>query len=138
MNPIYRRIPQTAFLCAFLSLAGSKAHAQTYVFGAASYSAPGVGSTSPVQGNAPVATADLNGDGIPDAVILGTTSSGQVLSIFLGRPDGTFGARVDYTVQTNGFTLGDFNGDGRLDVIVVPSDPTGASIFLGFSCSLCL
>jgi hypothetical protein len=35
---------------------------------------------------------------------------------------------VDYSVQASGFTVGDFNGDGKVDV-VVPS--AGASIFRG-------
>jgi hypothetical protein len=118
-----------AFVCAVLSLVGLEAQAQTYVFGTASYSAPGLNSTSPPQGNPPILTADFNGDGIPDVAMLGTISSGQVLSIFLGKPDGSFGPRVDYSVQASGFTAGDFNGDGKVDVIVVSS--TGASIFLG-------
>lgn len=129
MNVIYRRAIQTAFLCALVSLAGSHTQAQTYIFGDASYSAPGLSSTSPPQGNAPILTADFNGDGIPDVAILGSIPSGQVLSIFLGRPDASFGPRVDYSVQASGFTVGDFNGDGKPDVIVISS--SGASIFLG-------
>src|SRR5690349_2701645 len=132
MNSICRRIAQTAFLCALLSFVGLKAHAQTYAFGTANYSAPGLTSTSPPQGNAPIATADFNGDGIPDVAILGSTSGGQVLSIFLGRPDGSFAARIDTAVQASGFTVGDFNGDGKLDVIIVTNiylPP--ASILLG-------
>src|SRR5580704_9285604 len=132
MNPNYRWFAKIAFFCALLSLAGSNAQAQTYVFGTASYSAPGLSSTSPPQGNAPILTADFNGDGIPDVVILGSTSAGQVLSIFLGRPDGSFAPGVDYSVQANGFTLGDFNGDGKLDVIVVTYGyTTTGSILLG-------
>jgi len=129
MNRIYRRVAQTVFLCAFPSLVGLKAQAQTYAFGDASYSAPGLISTSPV---APIITADFNGDGIPDVAILGPTSSGLALSIFLGRPDGTFAPRTDYSVQAAGFTVGDFNGDGKLDVIVVSSIYSpAASILLG-------
>ena len=64
-------------------------------------------------------TADFNSDGISDVVILGATPAGQTLSIFLGRPDGSFGPRQDYSVQASGFAVGDFNGDGKLDVIIV-------------------
>jgi hypothetical protein len=128
MNVIYRRVTHTAFFCVLLSLAGSNARAQTYTFGTASYSAPGLSSISPPQGNPPILTADFNGDGIPDVAILGSISSGQVLSIFLGRPDASFGPRVDYSVQASGFTVGDFNGDGKADVIVL--DATG-SIYWG-------
>ncbi|PYT41367.1 MAG: hypothetical protein DMG47_17625 [Acidobacteria bacterium] len=121
MNTICCRVAQIAFVCAVLSLVGLEAQAQTYVFGNASYSAPGLSSASSL------VIADFNADGIPDAAMLGTISSGQVLSIFLGKPDGSFGPRVDYSVQASGFTVGDFNGDGKVDVIVVSS--TGASIF---------
>ena len=132
MNPSYRWFAKIAFFCALLGLAGSNAQAQAYVFGNAGYSAPGLSSISPPQGNAPIVTADFNGDGIPDVVILGSTSAGQVLSIFLGRPDGSFAPGVDYSVQANGFTLGDFNGDGKLDVIVVTYGyTTTGSILLG-------
>jgi VCBS repeat protein len=119
MNPSHRQVAQMALLSALLSLAGLKAEAQTYVFGTASYSAPGLSFTSPPQGNPAITTADFNSDGIPDVLILGSTSGGQVLSIFLGRQDGSFAPRVDYSVQATGFTVGDFNGDGKLDVIIV-------------------
>src|SRR5579864_627748 len=133
MNAIYRRVAQTAFFFALLSLASSNVQAQTYSFGAASYSSPGVYSTSPI---APIVTADFNGDGIPDVAMFGTISSGQALSIFLGRPDGSFAPRVDYSIpgiQPIGFTVGDFNGDGKVDVIVVCSTgcSSNLSIFWG-------
>jgi len=129
MNLIYRRITPAAFLFALLSFASFSAQAQTYVFGTASYSAPGLNSTSPAQADAQVLTADFNRDGVPDVAMLGTISSGQVLSIFLGRPDGSFAPRMDYSAQASGFTVGDFNEDGKVDVILVSS--TGASILLG-------
>jgi hypothetical protein len=106
MNAIRRRVAQTAFVFALLSLTSLTAEAQTYAFGTASYSAPGVISTSPM---APIVTTDFNSDGIPDVAILGTLSSGSTLSLFLGKPDGSFGPRVDYAVQASGLTAGDFN-----------------------------
>jgi hypothetical protein len=128
MDEILRRAAGVVFLCLFLSLAGLNAQAQIYTFGNASYPAPGLSSISPPLGSAPILTADFNRDGIPDVAILGSIPSGQALSIFLGRPDGSFGPRVDYSTQANGFTVGDFNGDGKLDVILL--DSTG-SIMLG-------
>jgi hypothetical protein len=132
MNPGYRWISKIVFFCALLSCVSVKARAQTYAFGTASYTAPALGDYSPPQGNAPVAVADFNGDGIPDVAILGTTSNGQFLSIFLGKPDGTLAQRVDYPIQATGFTVGDFNGDGKLDVIVVGGMySSAANIFWG-------
>lgn len=125
MNAIFRRVTQAAFFCALL--AGSNARAQTYTFGNASYPAPGLASISPPQGNVPMLTTDFNGDGIPDVAILGAISSGQALSIFLGRPDASFAPRVDYSVQASGFTVGDFNGDGKADVIIL--DSTGSILW---------
>src|SRR2546421_1711967 len=129
MNAICCRLAQIAFFVALISFAGPNLQAQSYVFGNASYSAPGLSSISPPPGNPGIVTADFNGDGIPDVAILGTIPSGQSLSIFLGKPDGSFGPRVDYPVQASGFTVGDFNGDGKVDVVVVSS--TGTSIFFG-------
>ena len=133
MNLNYRWIATTGFLCAQLSLAGSNSQAQTYVFGNASYPAPGVNSNTPP----PIVTADFNHDGIPDVAVLGTSSGGDVLSIFLARPDGSFASRVDYVLQPNaggfsGFTVGDFNGDSKLDIVVVDYPYlSGASILFG-------
>lgn len=133
MNATYRLVAQTALIFAVLSFTGLQAEAQTFVFGTSSYAAPGLSSTSPI---APIASTDFNGDGIPDVAILGAVPSGQVLSIFLGKPDGSFAPRVDYAIQgieEIGFTVGDFNGDGKVDVIVVCAIgcPTYASILLG-------
>src|SRR5207302_2979005 len=118
-----------AFVCAVLSLVGLKAQAQTYVFGNASYSAPGLSSTSPPQGNAAIVSADFNGDGIPDVAMLGTISSGQALSIFLGKPDGSFGPRVDYPVDASRFPAADVHGADTDDVVVVSS--TGTTTIIG-------
>ena len=69
MNPIYRRAAHIVFLCALLSLVGFRVQAQSYVFGTASYSAPGL--------SAPIVTADFNGDGITDIVWV-QPSNGQL------------------------------------------------------------
>ncbi len=112
--------------------------AQTYLFGTASYAAPelaGVGG-SPPSGAPPVAVADFNHDGIPDLAILGLTAAGvngtPVLAVYLGRPNGTLAPPVDYAVSGSSLAVGDFNGDGKLDIVAVGGNSAPyASILLG-------
>jgi FG-GAP-like repeat len=88
---------------------------------------------------ASIAVADMNGDGIPDIVALGSSSSYRAqVAIALGNGDGTFRAPVltTYTMQylnnEQGIAVADFNGDGNLDVAMTdPYDPTGSGISLG-------
>src|SRR5262249_34872888 len=55
-----------------------------------------------------VAVADLNGDGKPDLVT-------DTTSVLLGHGDGTFQVTQNYA---GGGWVGDFNGDGSLDLAV--------------------
>ncbi|HXJ74467.1 MAG TPA: VCBS repeat-containing protein, partial [Candidatus Dormibacteraeota bacterium] len=74
-----------------------------------------------------VQTGDLNADGILDLVVAAEASHipAAPLSIFLGKGDGTFGARQlfsplpGYQVYNLGPCLMDFNGDGLLDILSV-------------------
>jgi len=118
MHRIHHSIIAVLLSGVFLGLAPGQAQAQTYVFGTASYAAAGPG---------PMVAADFNGDGIPDLAVLGVSSgTSQVISIFLGKPDGTFAPRVDYPllvsgyydVEVSGFTVGDFTGNGKLDIVI--------------------
>jgi hypothetical protein len=79
----------------------------------------------------PTAVGDFNKDGKPDLVVEHDLNGVKTVSIFFGQPDGTFGSRADYPINGNisGFAVGDFNGDGNLD-IVAPSDG-GLFIFFG-------
>ena len=70
--------------------------------------------------------ADLNGDGVPDlafanlSVNSSTTKSGGLVSILLGKGDGTFQAPLNYTAQDDiaGIAAGDVTGDKIPDLIV--------------------
>jgi hypothetical protein len=75
-----------------------------------------------------VAAADVNGDGKLDLVVgngdgVGGTG-GDGISVLLGNGDGTFQAKVDSPAvpdscpDADGVAVGDFNGDGKLDVVV--------------------
>jgi hypothetical protein len=62
---------------------------------------------------------DVNGDGKPDVLGLFDNS----LVVYLGQGDGTFAEGVSYavgdtSVSSPAITLGDFNGDGIIDVAV--------------------
>jgi hypothetical protein len=83
-----------------------------------------------------LATADLNGDAILDLVSGGPGGFTMEAfgAVYLGNGDGTFGSPIPFMVgyQANEILLGDFNGDGKVDV-VIPQGNSGAyiSIFLG-------
>jgi hypothetical protein len=87
--------------------------------------------TYPV-GPAPVAVAlgDFNGDGRLDLAVAnhGDSSAGDDgnLSILLGNGDGTFQAASNIPVGKNpqSLAVGDFNGDGKLDLAVLNSGDT--------------
>jgi uncharacterized protein (DUF2141 family) len=78
-----------------------------------------------------VATGDFNGDGKLDLAV--ANSSGNNVSIFLGKGDGTFQSAVDYSVGTapGSIAVGDFNGDGKLDLATTNNVDNNVSILLG-------
>lgn len=76
-----------------------------------------------------VIVADLNGDGIPDLALAGSGS----VSVLLGKGDGTFQAYQQYSVNpaATAVTVGDFNGDGKLDLATSNQAAGTVSILLG-------
>lgn len=86
-----------------------------------------------------VALADMNGDGKPDLVTLGSTANDDQaeLAVSLGNGDGTFQkpAILDFgngSSEGYGLAVGDFSGDGKMDVAVTGFDPPiDTGIFVG-------
>jgi len=91
------------------------------------------------QGPGAMAVGDFNGDGLADLAVSNSLNSD--VSILLGQSNGTMQSPVNYVAGTgnSGFgtspgsiVAGDFNGDGKLDLIVSYSAGTGGlSLLLG-------
>jgi hypothetical protein len=79
---------------------------------------------------------DFNADGKPDLAVsdLGPVlCAAPVLSVFLGKGDGTFRPRVDYVTgcDPDWVAVGDFNGDGKQDLVTADYLDNTSSVFLG-------
>ena len=90
-----------------------------------------------------IVTADFNGDGNLDLMVLSADPNSQTwgYSVLLGNGDGTFqppspfvSLSADTYLQGNSAIIGDFSGDKKLDVAVPmtgPSNPSTLAVLLG-------
>jgi hypothetical protein len=85
-----------------------------------------------------IAAGDFNGDGILDLAVTNseyTSSSTGSVSVLLGNGDGTFKAATNSPITVGGdpwsVAVGDFNGDGKLDLVVVNNSDDTVTILLG-------
>ncbi len=80
-----------------------------------------------------IAIGDFNGDGIPDLAVTEANNNG---SLYLGNGDGTFTLNSYFEAgspATNPTTIvvGDFNGDGKLDLAYADMENFVVSVVLG-------
>jgi sugar lactone lactonase YvrE len=76
-------------------------------------------------------TADLNGDGIPDLVVVNNYES--QIDILLGNGDGTFTPAAAPSTSVSPFwaAVGDFNGDGKTDLAISDKYSDAVAILFG-------
>jgi hypothetical protein len=81
-------------------------------------------------GGGVVVIADMNGDGVPDLVAVNAGSCGShangCVAVLIGNGNGTFGTAKTYDAggpSSYSMAVADFNGDGKLDVVVTDCSP---------------
>jgi len=80
-----------------------------------------------------VTSADFNRDGIADLVVTNVGVNSKVISVLLGRGDGTFQPESRYTVGDGpqAVAVADFNIDGKADLAVANIRSNDVSVLLG-------
>ncbi len=91
-------------------------------------------STSDPSNPQSVAVGDFNDDNRLDIVVANYWS--DTIDIFLGYGDGTFSSQITYSTGYGSgpysITVGDFNNDSRLDIVVANPGTNNIGIFLGY------
>jgi hypothetical protein len=81
------------------------------------------------------AVGDFNGDGKLDVAVVGGGTASGMASVALGNGDGTFtlanGSPISAGKELDGVVVGDFNGDGKLDLAVTDYTLNAVLVLLG-------
>jgi hypothetical protein len=80
-----------------------------------------------------VTVADVNGDGHPDLITANGGFANNSVSVVLNNGDGTFAAPFLFAADQNpvAVAVGDFNGDGKVDLMVANHNSNDISLLYG-------
>jgi FG-GAP-like repeat len=127
MKKLRHRVGASLLLIVLSGLSTQELCAQSFTVAPVTVSFPASISTG-------VAVGDFNGDGKPDLAVVSSCPtrfnggcSSDIVTILLGNGDGTFRVGNAYStggLDPSGVVIGDFNGDGKLDLAI--SNDNGA------------